>query len=223
MKINPDQRTGNSFESLEGVSRQVAEMLLERGWNVEVKSGKQPQQVDTEPGGLVECGDGRLQGKVKGSEARPGPKLFGGVFAVMAGRKNGSVKAFKYACSDIFDTGYVPTVHKDEAGHLCGKEGLWREGRLDDLPKLEVGEAEARELVIEEHGATVDLKGEHQEKRFSINFVSDTTRNPDDGQFHNDAWYINALDLYLDPVKVLERAAETVEKLTRVRTAEIWV
>jgi hypothetical protein len=222
MTENPDSGIKGDFEKLNDKQREVAEMLIGRGWTVEVKVGEQPNQVDTVQGGLVECGDGRLQGSVVGSEAKDGPKLFGGVYAVTAERKDGSAAAFEKACADIVATGFVPTLHKDASGHLCGKEGLWRGGKLIGLPNLEFDPNTARRLVIANRGATVDLLGDHKEKKFSINYIEGTTREPDENNFHNDAWYIPKLGLN-NPLSVLQRAAETVEELTEVRIAEIWV
>ncbi|MFH0942602.1 MAG: cadmium-containing carbonic anhydrase [Candidatus Beckwithbacteria bacterium] len=152
--------------------------------NKEVSS--RDKLVAVEVDGLGLCVDGRTAGK-----KLRGPKIQGGVLGVMAlGIGRGDESAVREAIKIIKTAGFRPSVHGDEHHHEegCGFGRLWSEGKLDNLPRLEISLARVREIVLEEGGEYVVLLGDHREKKVVVNFVENMTLEPDGSSFILDAW-----------------------------------
>lgn len=200
---------------------QIVEALEGRGWKAKVLQQSELclQSVEVEPTGLFKCVDGRKSD----SPAMNGPKTLGGVYAIVAARRQLDLVSLKDAVKEVEAAGYVPSVHGDGHGpEGCGFFKLWANGRLEGLPKPEYDARQGRESVEAAGGTYETLEGAHSESCVLINLVEGTTYEPQTDQaFVVDAWIASKFNL--DVGAYLVRAAETVEKLSGPRVAKVIV
>lgn len=176
--------------------------------------------IEVSQKGAVHCVDGRLGDQSE--EVMSGPKLQGGVLGVMAlGLNRGDESAVKAAIKMIRAAGFMPSVHGDdhhgEAG--CGFGRLWREGKLNNLPELQVSLERVKEIVLSEGGIYVQLVGTHKERAVKVNMVENMTLIPDGSSFILDAWIAKKLGVTEE--RLLENAIEVVKKLNGPKLFEI--
>jgi hypothetical protein len=206
--------------------QQVADVFIKRGWDVDIKTGRQPDQIDVDPQGLVECGDERKPVKAlskKGDTTiKQGPKIFGAAYGTPQMEKSGNAQGFKAGLTAIKDTGFTPSVHGDDHGGIpnCGQRTKWEKGVYPELPYLKISPQEGVELTLKAGGAYVELGGPHEGTDFNFNTVNYTTRKPDGTTFQCDAWFLLLLGRSL--TTTAENAAITVEALTGIRHVNIW-
>ncbi|OGD56117.1 hypothetical protein A3E73_01940 [Candidatus Beckwithbacteria bacterium RIFCSPHIGHO2_12_FULL_47_17] len=197
--------------------------LVRQGW--EVKEGNRDKLVPVEADGFGPCGDGR---KPKDTQIKlRAPKILGGVLGKAA---LGSGKAaaqtigeydIRLACRDIKAAGFTPSVHGDtkHGKKGCGFGRLWSEGKLDNVPRLNVSLERVSEIVNEEGGQYIELDGEHEEQRVMVNFIPDMTLEPDGSCFIIDAW---AADKFgINQERLLQNAVEVVVKLNGPKVIEL--
>jgi hypothetical protein len=106
----------------------------------------------------------------------------------------------------------------------CGFARIWFCGELTTLKnkKLDLFPENARKVVVAERGEFITLVGNHAETKVRLNFVKDTTYEPDETAFNLDVWF--AKDMDIDAEALMGNAAETVDKLTKkspVRSIEV--
>ncbi|MCR9161632.1 MAG: cadmium-containing carbonic anhydrase [Nannocystaceae bacterium] len=200
----------------------IVEALEGRGWKAKVlkQSDLAQPSVKVDDAGLFKCVDGRKSDH----SAMNGPKTLGGVYALVAARKQRDLGSLKEAVDEVKKAGFAPSVHGDEGSHEmgCGFFKLWSTGQLDDLDPPEYSAKEGREAVQDAGGAYETLEGKHSESCVLINLVEGTTYEPQNDQsFVVDAWITSTFDL--DVPAYLTRAAETVEKLDGPKVAKIIV
>lgn len=186
------------------------------GSSKEMRREMKDRLVRVQPGGLGPCGDGRMA--LDGRKLF-GPKILGGVLGVVAqglGKNPGETvkeEDIRLACKIVRTAGFTPSIHGDtrhgESG--CGFGRLWSQGELTGLPRLGVSLERIREIVIEEGGEYVVLDGEHEETFVAINYVRDTTFQPDGSCFIVDAWAAKIFGI--NQRAMLTTAAEVVRKL----------
>lgn len=202
-------------------------LLANQGYNVTIKEGQQPGQVNVVEGGISGCGDGRPD-LDPDAALRPGPKLFGGLFgpaAQIAKLSRSEVIAPQHlmdAGRRIANLGFQPTIHTDEADHPCGFEGLMMRGAMRQLPRLELPQATIQDVLAQIGGVRTVLEGEHRENRLVINTVPMTTRTPDNQAFDVDIWAAQLIGLPTG--EVIATSGQVVTTLTKggVRDVEIW-
>lgn len=189
--------------------------LQQQGW--EVKEAKGDKLVEVQPNGLGPCVDGR-----KAKKALKGPKIQGGVLGVMAlGVGRGDEAAVREAVKIIKAAGFTPAIHGDGQHHEagCGFGRLWREGKFNNFPKLEVNLERVREIVEAEGGEYVELIGDHEEQQVTANFVENMSLEPDGSSFILDAW--SAAKFGINQEKLLANAVEVITKLNGPKVLEI--
>jgi hypothetical protein len=197
---------------------QIVDQLLTVGW--QVKKGGRTGLVKTSASGAVHCVDGRLADQT--DEVMRGPKIQGGVLGVMAlGLKRGDEAAVKEAMAIIQKAGFIAGVHGDDHHGVagCGFGKLWRQKALSGLPELTVSLERVKEIVTENGGVYIELKGGHEEKVVRVNMVANMTLAPDGSGFGLDLWV--AAKLGIEPDLLLKNAAETVEKLNGPKIIEV--
>lgn len=202
--------------------KDIVKALEGRGWKAKVLKQSELclQSVKVESTGLFKCVDGR---KSDSSEMN-GPKTLGGVYALVAARKQLDLASLKDAVAEVEAAGFAPSVHGDEHHEAmgCGFFKLWATGELDGLDRPEYTADKGRDEVTTAGGTYETLKGSHAESCVIINLVEGTTYEPQtDQSFVVDAWITSTFNL--DVPEYLVRAAETVEKLNGPKVAKIIV
>lgn len=198
----------------------VAEYFSRRNWPVDTLPRKKTTLVRVGRGAALECGDGRFD--TLEDRTTRGPRVFGGINAVMAlitgGNEIGLIKAKEL----IRKYGVTPGTHSgDHSG--CGYADLWIAGKLQhaiypyqlendvDRGGLRLGRW-LTDLMETLGGKHFRLNGNHKEEAVRLNPFRRLTEAAYDGsRFRVDDWFLADLGIP-DEVRWF-KIAEVVEKL----------
>lgn len=203
----------------------------QRGWIVELVPASNIYLVKVDLGAACECGDGRF-GDLSLIRKKFGPKIFGGVNGVAAVLTGGDIVGFNAAAILLESISTRAGTHgAQHQGEGCGLFGLWKKGELGSathklalLEQLHLMGAQPTAWIkskVERHwgGKHFTLPGEHKERKLRFNPFIGFTPYPSTDRFSYDHWVLPCLGASNTRSKLF--AAETVEKLSSVRTVEI--
>lgn len=192
-------------------SRRLGEIFSFRGWQVFVEKASRANVIPVKPHSVLNCSDGR--------NPDLGPKLFGGLWGVMALATGGDRSGYRQAVAWIANAGFEAGIHGDDTygEFACGFFNLWRSNRLTGVYPCQLDDEDRFAVVSRVH--EMKAHGQHEEKILVVNLVPNMTPIPARSQFSVDAWL--APFLGIDFNRLAKVSAQTVEQLTPVRTLKI--
>lgn len=208
----------------------TANLFESRGWFVHRVAYSNLDLVLPDPGASLECGDGRFGLILR---KKHGIKLFGGINAIASLITGGDLQGFARAA---VLAGYLDstagTHGAERKGKGCGLFHLWEEGKLvsakyplellEQLSRINFNPTDWVKIWTKSWGGKhFTLPGDHQEEALVFNpFIGFTPLARTD-RFSFDQWALSQLGV--GQLRSSLFAAETVEKLSPVRTLELIV
>lgn len=203
---------------------EVRKLFENRGWYTRIISPEEAGLVKADLGAAVECIDGRFGDRLE--KKKNGPKLPGGINAIMALHTRGDSAGFNEAVRILKEEGFNSGTHVD-----CGFYAKWKAGELKAaryplvVPNTTINTLGRVGVWLERHmrlcdGKHFHIEGQHKEQGVIFNPYEELTVEARSDRFSCDHWlmkrFLNgkgreAKHLLAETVELLKPDAKKLE------------